>query len=156
MTHGGFYKHFETKDALLDTALAATFDGVVGQLEAGDARSAFATYRDLYLSELHCAHPGVGCPVAALGGELGRHAGGTKARFGAGIRRIVDRIARVMRGSSSARQAAAYREFAMLVGAVVIARASDPETAREVLDAARGDQPRMQVNPLIEALRTAR
>jgi TetR/AcrR family transcriptional repressor of nem operon len=156
MTHGGFYKHFETKDALLETALAATFDGIVGQLETGDPKAAFEAYRDLYLSELHCTHPGMGCPVAALGSEIGRHDDGTKTRFGQGIRRVVDRIAHILRGSPSARQAAAYREFAMMVGATVIARGSDPATAREVLDAARGDRPRMQENPLVQALSRTR
>jgi TetR/AcrR family transcriptional repressor of nem operon len=156
MTHGGFYKHFETKDALLETALAATFDGIVAQLETGDPKAAFEAYRDLYRSELHRSHPGMGCPVATLGSEVGRHAEGTKSRFGQGVRRVVERIARVMRGSPPARQAAAYREFAMMVGAIVIARASDPTTAREVLDAARGDRPRLQENPLVEALSSTR
>ncbi len=144
-----------TKDALLDTALAAMFEDIVAQLERGDEKLTFEAYRDLYLSQLHCAHPGIGCPVAALGSEVSRHQESTKTRFSQGVQRIVERISRVMRGSSAARQVAAYREFAMLVGAVVIARASDAETAQKVLDAARGDQPRMQTNPLIEALRSS-
>lgn len=33
LTHGGFYRHFENKDALVAAAIRATFDGIVGALE---------------------------------------------------------------------------------------------------------------------------
>jgi hypothetical protein len=60
-----------------------------------------------------------------------------KAAFGAGVKRIVAALARVMKGSAKAKEAAAFREFSMLVGAMVIARACDDETSRAVLNACR-------------------
>jgi hypothetical protein len=46
-------------------------------------------------------------------------------------------LARAMKGSAHAKEAAAFRELCMLVGAIVIARASDPKTARDVLAACK-------------------
>ena len=46
-------------------------------------------------------------------------------------------LARTMKGSAHAKEAAAFRELSMLVGAIVIARASDPKTARDVLAACK-------------------
>jgi hypothetical protein len=42
-----------------------------------------------------------------------------------------------MKGSAPTKEAAAFRELSMLVGAIVIARASDPKTARDVLAACK-------------------
>ncbi len=133
MTHGGFYKHFGSKDALIERALDAAFSQFVGMLQKGDAEEAFATYRSLYLSREHMAQRGRGCPVAALGSEIARGPAKLKAAFGAGVRRVIEAIAPSRKGSPSARREAAVREFSMLVGAMVIARASDPELAEMVL-----------------------
>ena len=137
LTHGGFYKHFESKDALAESAMAAAFSDFTQRLETGDSRDAFASYKALYLSDGHKANPGIGCPVAALGQEVARGAGALKASFGVGVNRVVSAIAQSMKGSAASRRSAAIREFSMLVGAIVIARASDDTTANEVLAACR-------------------
>lgn len=137
LTHGGFYKHFETKDALAESAMAAAFSDFLHLLETDNSHEAFVTFRALYLSDGHKANPGIGCPVAALGQEVARGADALKASFGAGVNRVVSAIAQSMKGSASARRTAAIREFSMLVGAMVIARASDDATANEVLAACR-------------------
>lgn len=137
MTHGGFYKHFESKEALIEAAIGAAFAGFAEPLERGEPERAVAAYRALYLSDGHKDHPGVGCPVAALGPDIGRAPARLKSAFGAGVRRIVAALARVRKGSAAEREAAAFREASTLVGAMVIARASDPATARAVLDACK-------------------
>jgi len=137
MTHGGFYKHFESKEALIEAAIDAAFAGFVEALDRGEPEQAVAAYRALYLSEDHKNQLGLGCPVATVGQEIGRAPDGLKAAFGRGVRHIVAALARVMKGSAQAKEAAAFREFSMLVGAMVIARASDPETARGVLAACK-------------------
>lgn len=137
MTHGGFYKHFESKEALVTAAIDAAFAEFIDALEHGEPHEAVAAYRARYLSDGHKTHPGIGCPVAALGEEIGRAPDGLKAAFGKGVRRTVAALARVKTGSLRAKEAAAFREFSMLVGAMVIARASDPETARAVLSACK-------------------
>jgi TetR/AcrR family transcriptional repressor of nem operon len=62
-----------------------------------------------------------------------------KAAFGAGVRRMIDAIASSGKGSASARRNAALREFSMMVGAMIIARASDTRLAHEVLTACGGE-----------------
>jgi len=134
LTHGGFYRHFETKEALLDAAVQAAFDQVIEYLDGSSPGDGF---RALYLSEGHVDNPGIGCPVATIGSEIARGSDAMKRTFGAGARRMLDALAKGVGGAPEERSAAATRELAMLVGAVVIARASDPETARAVLSACR-------------------
>jgi TetR/AcrR family transcriptional repressor of nem operon len=141
LTHGGFYRHFETKDALLSAALEAAFGEFSGHfekaLEERSASTALAGFRARYLSAGHVASPGVGCPAAAVAGEVARSPDGLKATFGAGVNRMLAALARCMGGSEQARFDQAARELATLVGAVTLARASDKETAGEILRACR-------------------
>ena len=138
LTHGGFYKHFANKDALVESALDAAFATFTAML-TGDqpdaAPDAVAAYRELYLSDGHVANPGLGCPVAAIGQDIARGSEALKLAFGRGVDQIVDAISHTMDGSPQARRVAALQQFSMLVGAVVIARASDSHTADEVLAA---------------------
>lgn len=141
LTHGGFYRHFEDKDALVAAALGSAFAQLTSTLEAcfegRDPAAAVAAFQVHYLSDGHVAQPGIGCPLAALGGEVARGPAALKAAFGAGVERMVTALAAGMPGPEPGRRAAAARKLAMLVGAAVIARASDPATARAVLDACR-------------------
>ena len=141
MTHGGFYKHFDSKDALLVAALEQafeeTFERLGPELPHAEAAVVSSAFQAFYLSDGHVASPSIGCPIAALGNDVARGAELLKARFGAGVRRIVSRLARGVAGSQRARQARAMRQIAMMAGAVMIARASDPDTAREMLAACR-------------------
>jgi TetR/AcrR family transcriptional repressor of nem operon len=69
-----------------------------------------------------------------MAGDMARASTGLKANFGEGIPQMLDTVALAHTGTKGERQAAAAREFAMLVGAAVIARASDPNTAKSVLE----------------------
>ena len=73
MTNGGFYKHFDSKDALVTAALRAAFDDMIAIMDARlDAPDVLPAYQDFYLSKGHVAAPGAGCPVAALSGDVAR------------------------------------------------------------------------------------
>ena len=137
MTHGGFYKHFDNKDALIERALESAFDEFVKNFDANLTESEIAASRARYLSREHMAQPGRGCPVAALGSEIARESNTLKAAFGAGVRRVIKAIAVSRAGSPAARRKAAIREFSMLVGAIVIARSTDSELADQVLAACK-------------------
>lgn len=138
LTHGGFYKHFDSKEALLDAALDSAFDEFASRLHRDRTATATlqAEFRRFYLSRGHVATPEQGCPIAALAGDVGRASADLKARFGSGVRRIVDLLGRGS-GSAEARRARAIRQLVMMAGAVTIARACDPETAAQVLEACR-------------------
>ena len=141
MTHGGFYRHFGSKDELMVEALRAAFDEFAMPLEqlrpAEKPKDAVADYKTRYLSETHIANAGIGCPMPALGSDLARESQALKREFTSGLQRIIAALARAKRGSDTQRREAALREMAMMVGAVLIARATVPETAREVLTACR-------------------
>jgi TetR/AcrR family transcriptional repressor of nem operon len=141
LTHGGFYRHFDTKDSLSAAALQSAFGQIqselASRLETTEPGAAVAGFHAHYLSEGHVSNPGIGCPIAALAGEVGRASETLKTAFGCGVNRLITQLAMGMPGSESKRRAKATRELAMLAGAVMIARASDPETARAVLSACR-------------------
>lgn len=139
MTHGGFYRHFQTKDDLVIEAVRQAFDEFVRPLEQRQQviapQAVAAEYRSLYLSKQHVDNPGQGCPMPALGSDLARATDAIKAEFAAGVQRLIAAMALTKEGLPEERAAAATREIAMLVGAVLIARASDAPTSQAVLEA---------------------
>jgi TetR/AcrR family transcriptional repressor of nem operon len=139
LKQGGFYRHFDSKDALVEAALQDAFEQMLlpleTRLEKQEPKAAIAEYRSHYLSQGHVEQRGFGCPVAALGSDVARGLSALKTSFGAGVNRMVKALAAGMRGSPQEIETSAARDLAMMVGAVVIARASDPETARKILSA---------------------
>jgi TetR/AcrR family transcriptional regulator, transcriptional repressor for nem operon len=154
LTHGGFYRHFSSKDDLIVQALAAAFaerrqamDQLTDQPRSGQAstrpagQSARAEYLAAYLGELHRDNPGYGCPAAALAADAARAEPGTPIRtaFTVGLRDLVEGLQR-LEGTHDAGSdgGAALAELSTLVGAVLLARASDdPGLSQDILDAAR-------------------
>ena len=140
-THGGFYRHFETKDMLLDSALEAAFAQMTGVMKAGfadkDPSEALAAFAAYYLSVGSVADVGSGCPAAALSGDVARSSEAIRARFGAEVQNLLATIANAIDGPPDERKQRAAQAFATAVGAVMIARASDTDTAEVFLDAAR-------------------
>ncbi len=141
LTHGGFYRHFDTKDAMVAAALGSAFAEFTEALDERFAQTgpgdAVADYVAMYLSDGHVTHPERGCPMPALGADIARASENLKQAFGAGLAAIIARLARGIEGHEEEKREKAARKLAMLVGAVLIARASDPEMGRAVLDACR-------------------
>lgn len=135
LTHGGFYKHFANKDALVESAMEYAFAPYVAMLRSEET-DAGENYRRLYLSPDHVGNPGQGCPVAALAQDIGRGSDELKNSLSQGVDQVVAALADTMPADSpAARRQAALQQFSMLVGAVVIARATDDTIADEVLAA---------------------
>jgi TetR/AcrR family transcriptional repressor of nem operon len=142
LTHGGFYAHFENRDALVAAAvLAAGADTARGAF--GDALPLEETLKR-YLSTAHVEHPGQGCVVAALGTDGCRQALPVRRAFAEvarGLLRLVERKLHPTRSSSPPTEAA-LRLAATMVGAVVLARlVHDPDLAERILHAARDSAP---------------
>lgn len=141
MTLGGFYRHFDSKDALVSAAVGEAFDemlsGPEARLEEGDPAGVIAGFQRHYLSDKHVADRAGGCPVAALASELGRGPSTSTAPLTSGVERMIDLIASGMRGTPARRRTEAARQLATMVGALTIARATDVDTATLILDAAR-------------------
>jgi len=136
LTHGGFYRHFGSKDDLAAEAVARGFAA------SAERQAALGSLQDLvssYLSPRHREDRGGGCTVAALGSDIARQGAGVRHRLTAYVRDQVDRLADRLRvGSAAARREKAIATFAGLVGALVLARAvDDPVLSDEILTAAR-------------------
>ena len=133
LTHGGFYAHFASKEALVAEAVIATFDharrrnpGLDDALseETADVRVAFRDYLAGYLSPDHRDGPERGCPLPSLAADMARDAGPAQANFARGLDRITERIEAVLTRLDVAephREASAI--VAQMVGAVGLARA---------------------------------
>ncbi|MGW2151331.1 TetR/AcrR family transcriptional regulator [Nonomuraea bangladeshensis] len=122
LTHGGFYKQFASKDALVAEAVAQAF-GEAGERLAAASREDFVRG---YLSAEHRDRRGDGCPAAGFGGDLSHDDQGTAVDAYA---KGVDRYAQEL-GSLA--------DVATLVGAIVLARATaGTEVSDRVLEAAR-------------------
>lgn len=143
LTHGGFYSHFPSKDALVAEAVSAAGEQSARNLrkvvERAGSRSGLAAIADAYLSTAHRDQPGRGCALAALAGELARESPGARRALGAQLESLLDLLADHVpgrRGVSRRRQAMAV--LSCLVGALVLSRAaSSRETSDEILAAAR-------------------
>jgi TetR/AcrR family transcriptional repressor of nem operon len=141
LTHGGFYRHFASKDELVAAAFEAAFTEMLLPLESATSPAehvaARQDYLSRYLSVQHVASPAMGCPIAALGSEVPRESAHVQGAFAVGVMRT----ARALYGPAASDRAPSVDEelglISALVGAVVLARASTPEVAREILSAAR-------------------
>jgi TetR/AcrR family transcriptional repressor of nem operon len=136
LTHGGFYGHFASKDALATEALAGAIE------RSRQRQSGAADLEGLvsdYLSPRHRADRANGCPVAALGTDVARQGSALRETLTTGVRNQVDRIATLLkRGDQASRRRRAIAAYAGMVGALTLARAiDDPALAEEILDAAR-------------------
>lgn len=141
LTHGGFYRHFASKEALVDSALDAAFEQIVAPLEMSLANqppeTAGRRFREFYLSADHLENAGIGCPAAALASEIAREPDSARGHFTAGVQAMLSTLARTKDGEETEREAAAARDLAMMVGAMTIARASDASLGELILRACR-------------------
>lgn len=136
LTHGGFYAHFSSKDALVAEAVSAMFDHAKRRTpgldevlvdETADVRAAFRVYLASYLSPEHRDGPDRGCPLPALAADMARDAGAAQVNFAAGLEQITARIEAVMtRLGVDDPRGEAGAIVAQMVGAVGLARAVGP------------------------------
>lgn len=138
LTHGGFYAHFASREAMLAEAadragaeaVAASADIAAG----APPEQAFASLVSAYLSKAHVENPEMGFPVAALGSELPRQV--TQVRHAATrrIKEMIDLVARQMPdwGQPGAHESALVTVSTM-VGALILARAVDDPKLSDAL-----------------------
>jgi TetR/AcrR family transcriptional repressor of nem operon len=143
MTHGGFYRHFASKDELVPLAYREAFDQIVGRLSKaaaghdGDRIAAWNAMVTSYLSPAHRENIADGCAAASLAGDAARLEpdNASQGAFQEGIRRMLQR-AEAMQEGPDARQESLVA-LSTLVGALVLARGTDGELSDAFLEAAR-------------------
>jgi TetR/AcrR family transcriptional regulator, transcriptional repressor for nem operon len=134
LTHGGFYKHFETKDQLVAEACAEALETLITKVKtAASVRP--GTAAATYLSTDHRDNPSEGCPLAAIGCELSRSDEKTRDVATDGFLKLVDIMASQF---GTAKTALARRRalvaVSTMIGALTMSRiVSDPDLSAQIL-----------------------
>jgi TetR/AcrR family transcriptional regulator, transcriptional repressor for nem operon len=138
LTHGAFYAHFESREAMLaEAAQRACAESAQAATELADRvppGQALETMLRAYLSSEHAAQVELGCPLAALGSETHRQVPEVRRVATQHIKAMIDLIARQ---SPQWGQPAAHEDalvtMATMVGALVLARSVDEPALSEKL-----------------------
>lgn len=143
LTHGGFYRHFDSKDELVKEACAAAVDSVVASLGASIAerpgRAAIQAAIHDYLSTAHRENESGCCPFVTLGSELARGSDDVREAATAGFLRLVEVFASHL---DDLPPAAAKKEalvmLCTIIGASTMARiVKNPDLSGAILRQAR-------------------
>jgi TetR/AcrR family transcriptional repressor of nem operon len=140
MTHGGFYKHFPSRDDLVTEAVEyALASGAknVARVEALDRRSALLALINGYLSVAHRDAKANGCAVVALAADTARANPKVRAAYSAQVSRYLQLLARLTEtATDTVARNRAIMLLSALVGALGLARAVDDERLSvEILEA---------------------
>lgn len=135
LTHGGFYRHFGSRDDLVAEAVEAALAHGSRRAEAAaqlGGPEALAMTIDAYLSPLHRDKPETGCAVAALPTDIARSTQRARAAYTAQVRRYLDLFAELTPGDDPDDP---HLILAALVGAIALARAvEDSSLSDEILE----------------------
>ena len=141
LTVGGFYKHFDSRDDLVLEAMRSALGAWKRKVDLAASGGPPVTYESLiddYLSEAHRDHPGSGCPVSALAGDIARGDKRIQALFTRDAQESIELLTNLIREASEddkdAARSRAIMTYCALVGAIGVARAvSDEQLSREIL-----------------------
>ncbi|UWF47093.1 TetR/AcrR family transcriptional regulator [Pseudomonas sp. N3-W] len=145
LTHGGFYGHFESKEALAREAGGRAFQQSGERwnawiAESADKNSARRALIEPYLSAASRDNPGASCPVVAFAGDMCHEAAGSGLRqtFNEGLDRLLQTFGSLMQtGDAAQDRQQALVQFSLMVGALTLARATQGEPlSDEILEAA--------------------
>jgi TetR/AcrR family transcriptional regulator, transcriptional repressor for nem operon len=143
LTHGGFYKHFESKNDLLLESLREAFREIIGNLvraaEHTPPEVAWKAIVKTYLSLEYCDDAEHGCPLTALAPELARIDRRMSGQVVAELVNYKDRMLPFMPGRRTAdKERAFFSIFSTMIGAIEIARIlPDPAVREKVLASTR-------------------
>ena len=138
MTHGGFYRHFDSKEDLIAASFRHAVDDVVSDMEREETsegrKKERQDYIAKYLSQAHAQDSRNGCPLAAMGTELARTTG---APHQAGAQ-ASDRMAALLQDTSEIGSGQGLAAMALLMGTITLARLTESEEkADRALEAGR-------------------
>ena len=134
LTHGAFYTHFASKDALC----AEVVDRGIGESEAMAKAVPNRRRVEFYLSAGHAADRAKGCAIAALSGDVARESPEVRAAFSRSIDHLFDVLTSEQPAGTRRPRDPGIVSLATRIGALVLARATtDPKLRNEILSAAK-------------------
>jgi TetR/AcrR family transcriptional repressor of nem operon len=151
-TQGGFYNHFESKDALAAEVVASAMNkanrdlqkAIAAPLKRGGSR--LKRQLDYYLSGTHCDDIEQGCAIAGLTADVRRLGHEAQAHFASGLRTMIETLTALVgeqrpeiAGTCEARREA-IAFYSEMVGALLLTRAissADPKLGEEILNVSR-------------------
>jgi TetR/AcrR family transcriptional repressor of nem operon len=143
LTHGGFYAHFDSREALVIEAFGYAMDRSIAhwrkkaELTPPDKR--LAAVVDSYLTPSHRDDPGHGCAIPALSAEIARESPKTRKAFAAKLEQMIEMIAaQIPDVPRKTARKQAMASLATMMGTLVLARvAGSGELSDDILGAGR-------------------
>ena len=143
LTHGGFYAHFDSREALVIEAFGYAMDRSIAhwrkkaELTPPDKR--LAAIVDSYLTPSHRDDPGHGCAIPALSAEIARESPKTRKAFAAKLEQMIEMIAaQIPDVPRKTARKQAMASLATMMGTLVLARvAGSGELSDDILGAGR-------------------
>lgn len=137
LTHGGFYRHFKSRDDLVAEAVALALAQGSARTRAAASKGglpALRTIIDGYLSTSHRDNPETGCAVAALAEDVTRASDRTRDAYAGQVLEYLELLAGLAPGDDPGDSHLAVLTLSALVGALSIARAvGDPDLSARIL-----------------------
>jgi TetR/AcrR family transcriptional repressor of nem operon len=143
LTHGGFYAHFDSRDALVIEAFAYAMDRSTERwrklAETTPPEKRLAAIVDSYLTTVHRDDPGHGCAIPTLGAEIARESPKTRKAFAAKLQQMIEMLAdQIPEVPRKAARKQAMAAVATMMGTLVLSRiAGSGEFSDEILGAGR-------------------
>ena len=143
LTHGGFYRHFASRDDLVAEAIewALADGGTAVSAIANRKTSALPALIDAYLSVAHRDGLATSCAVTTLAGDVARCSQRARSAYSRQVATYLELLTKlVVGGTRKSRRAKAIAALSALVGAVSMARAvNDEALSREILTSAANE-----------------
>lgn len=145
LTHGGFYAHFKSKDALIAEAVSAMFerrqDLLKKKTDGLPPDQGLIAYVDSYFSKSHRDQRGLGCPVAALSSDSARMDKESRRRYNEGLENLVGSLTELIDALPRPNaRALAISMIAEMVGALGMARSvTDAKFSAQILNTAKAN-----------------
>lgn len=143
LTHGGFYRHFGSRDDLVVEAIEASLqelrERLIAAAEEAKPGDGWKAIVRSYLTLERCDRTEDGCPIAALAPDMARTRPPLKRKISSAILKLNGELSPFMPGPTSEEKAANFLSiFSSMVGAIAIARTMpDPAVRQSILISVR-------------------